>query len=193
MLSAVIKPQSQRNLNVPLLPCQHDMTIALLLVHFIVKIWKFIVSACLSVTALNDVFAYLEYLIRKVLCFLCFSGVLWCRRWSGACLCATTTPEVSAGRTASAAVRGSYGPSWPTVTSLLNCCQAEYEPALSKPARSQASGLRWGCGWWAGCTASPCGCTLSSVASWTCLWGSRLAGRCCWSRGACWRCQQRYS
>ena len=48
--------------------------------------------------------------------YLCFSGVGWCLQRSGACLSATTAPQVPTGRAASAAALCSYRPSWPTVT-----------------------------------------------------------------------------
>lgn len=49
---------------------------------------------------------------------LYYSGVGWCLRWSGVCLCVTTTPEVTTGRTASPPALDSYELSWQTVVSL---------------------------------------------------------------------------
>lgn len=58
------------------------------------------------------------------------SGVGSCLRWSGACLSATTVPEVTTGRAASQSALGSCGPSWRTVTSFKKAT-VTYQAALS--------------------------------------------------------------
>lgn len=48
-------------------------------------------------------------------CVLYCSGPGSCLLWSGVCLCVTTVPEGTSGRTVSSAVLDSYKPSWQTV------------------------------------------------------------------------------
>ena len=57
--------------------------------------------------------------LPNVLHALYFSGAGWCLHWNGVCLCVTTTPEVTSGKTALPVVLASSRPSWQKVTGLL--------------------------------------------------------------------------
>lgn len=140
--------------------------------------------------------------MRCVFFFLPFSWVGWWLQWNGVCLSATTTPEVTTGRTAFPPAPISYRPSWQTVKKEdpLNECGviwiSGYPKRLFCLLLYQGFKPLLARGWWVVSTASLCGSTYISGVCWptgcTCLSGSRVWGPFCWLQGACWLCLLRW-